>query len=519
MTWRDVRCGQLTGAHAGGAVTLAGWVRDLRDDGATVTIELRDGTGVATLVVDRRERAELATMAASVTRESVVQACGRVAVEGEPTVRLESLRVLSAAGPLPFRPDDPAVPHDDFGPDSPRLRQRWLHLRSEHAQRVLRLRSRIASEIRRAMEDQDFLEVETPLLHKPMPVGGNDFLVASRVTPGELFGLPQSPQFYKELLGIGGVDRYYQIARAFRDEPVGQHRIHELTQFDLEMAFATRDDVFGVVETALARVWRRCLGVDLTVPFRRVTWREARERYGTDRPDLRYGLEIAEAPEHGAWGVVAERPLPAGEAGLEAVARAPGVTAMGLAASDTSGALQVTDPDLAGAAARLLGGRLAATAVIARGEPAAVAETLGRARTWLAGRLGLAAGGPCFAWVVDFPLFVWSEEWRCFVCEHNPFTAPTPETAHLLDSDPGAAVGQSYDLVCDGIELGGGALRIESAAEQAKVFDVMGLSEDDRRFWLAPYLDALETGAPPRGGIAVGLDRLLMLALGAADIR
>lgn len=423
MSWRDVRCGELGEAHAGSIVALAGWVHEVRMDAGVVTIALRDATGVATLLVDAGERADLAAMAASVTPESVVQACGRaVLTDGAPSLRLDSLRVLSAAGSLPFRPDDPAASLDDFGDASPRLRQRWLHLRSRAAQAALRLRARVTSEIRRAMEDEGFVEVETPLLHKPMPLGGNDFLVASRVTPGELFGLPQSPQFYKELLTIGGVDRYYQVARAFRDEPVGPYRVQELTQLDLEMAFATRDDVLGVVETVLARVWRACLGVELAVPFRRLTWRDALDRHGTDQPDLR-------------------------------------------------------------------------------------------------GERGPGAAGPAFLWVTDQPLFVWSDEWRCFVCEHNPFTAPTPQTAHLLGTDPGAVAGERYDLIADGIEIGGGALRIVSADDQAKVFDVMGLEEADRRLWLGPYLDALETGAPPRGGLALGLDRLVMLALGADDVR
>ena len=540
MSWRDLGCGEPRSEDAGRRVTVAGWAARRRDHGGLVFVDLRDHSGLLQLVVNP-ERAQAAAGAAKEVRnEFVLQATGEIVARapdtvnpnmgtGEVELQVDELRILSRSTPLPFQLDEEGVD------ETLRLRYRWLDLRRERLQRNLRLRARLVTTIRRVMESAGFLDLQTPILFKPTPEGARDFVVPSRLHKGRFFALPQSPQILKQLLVIGGFERYYQIAICFRDEDLRADRVQEITQLDVEMAFPDVELILGLMEEMCREVWRECLGVELVPPFRRLTYDEAMLRYGTDKPDLRYGLEIQDATEvtrGSEFGVFANAPavrfltVPQEFSRLElerleAVAKEWGARGLAYLVYDEEGEARspiakfLSEPELQAVRADP-----ASTVLFCADEPRVVARVLGALREHLARELALIAEDAYeFLWITDFPLFEWSEEEQRFGAVHHPFTRPTPDWEERFDEDPAAARALAYDLVVNGNEIGGGSVRMHEPELQARVFGVLQLSPDEQRAKFGFLLDALAMGAPPHGGIAFGIDRMLMVVAGEPNLR
>jgi aspartyl-tRNA synthetase len=537
--WRDIRCGEVRPDHVGRRVKLAGWVARRRDHGGLVFVDLRDETGICQLVINPERAAEAATVAHDVRNEFVLQAEGEVvprAAEavnpnlptGEVEVQVDQLTVLSRCPPLPFQLDEEGVD------ETLRLQYRWIDLRRDHMQRNIRIRGRVVSIIRDEMEAEGFVDIETPILWKPTPEGARDFLVPSRLQPGRFYALPQSPQIAKQLLVISGFERYYQIARCFRDEDLRAHRLQELTQLDVEMAFPDQEFLFALMERIVKRVWRETIGVELEPPFMRMSYDEATLRFGTDRPDLRFGLEIQDATEvtRGTeFGVFAKaaavrflsvpRELTRGEIDkLESTARAWGAKGLAYVVFRANG-------ELSSPIAKFLSDEVLArarepgtTALFVADEPRAVARILGLLRLHLARELELIDETQWrFLWVTEMPLLKWDDITGRWMAEHHPFTRPTDEGLALLETDPGGARAVAYDLVGNGLELAGGSFRIHEQELQTKIFDFLQIGPEEQRARFGFLLDALTMGAPPHGGIASGIDRLLMALLAEPVIR
>ncbi len=539
--WRDLRGSSLRPADAGRRVRLAGWVARRRDHGGLVFCDLRDEQGLVQVVINPEQAPAAAELAHTLRNEFVVSVSGTVALReathvnpdwetGEVELQADAIEIVSRSTPLPFQLDEEGVD------ETLRIRYRWLDLRRARMQRNIRTRARLVAIIRAEMEAEGFIDIETPIMGKPTPEGARDFLVPSRLQPGRFFALPQSPQIYKQLLVISGFERYYQIARCFRDEDLRADRLQELTQLDVEMAFPDRAFLFGLVERIIARIWEECRGVTLERPFPRLSWEEADLRYGSDKPDLRFGLEIEEATEvtrGSGFQVFAEAPavrflrvpreLSRGELDkLEEVARRWG--ARGLAYL----VYGAEEPEPRSPIAKFLGPAELAhfasppghTVVFAAAEPAMVSRVLGALRLHLGRELGLIDEDAWrFLWVTDFPMFEWDAELERWDAVHHPFTRPTPESEALLDTDPGRAKAIAYDLVGNGMELAGGSFRIHEPELQAKVFDLLRISPAEQRAKFGFLLDALAMGAPPHGGIASGIDRLAMALLDEPSIR
>jgi aspartyl-tRNA synthetase len=540
VKWRDLGAGELRPEHVGQRLTLAGWVARRRDHGGLVFVDLRDQAGIGQLVINPERSDEAAHAAHEIRNEFVLQAEGEVVARapenvnpnlptGEVELQVDRLEILSTSPPLPFQLDEENVD------ETLRIRYRWLDLRRERLQRNMRLRAKMVSIIRRVMDEAGFLDIETPILFKPTPEGARDFLVPSRLRPGRFFALPQSPQILKQLLVIGGFERYYQIARCFRDEDLRADRVHELTQLDVEMAFPDVDFIIELMEQMVSDVWRECIGVELETPFPRLTYGESMLRFGTDKPDLRFGLEIEDATEltrGSQFKVFAEAPavrfltVPqeysrADLAELEAFAKEWGAKGLAYIVYGEDGEARspiakfLSEEELAAFRAEP-----GSTVLFGADEPAIVARVLGALRSQLGGELGLASPDEFrWVWITDFPMFEWSEEEGRWGAKHHPFTRPTPESEALLESDPGSALAVAYDLVCNGEELGGGSLRIHESELQAKVFDVLQLSREEQRSRFGYLLDALQMGAPPHGGIAFGIDRMVMVLTGEPNLR
>ncbi len=539
MTWRDAIGSSLTTADVGRTVTLAGWVARRRDFGGLIFVDLRDEGGVVQLVINPERSPGAAAAAHDLRNEFVVQGRGEVVRRSEDTVnpriatgeievQVDDLQVISRSTPLPFQLDEEGVD------ETLRIRYRWLDLRRERLQRNIRTRAKATSIIRQEMEADGFVDVETPIMGKPTPEGARDFLIPTRLQPGRFFALPQSPQIYKQLLVIAGFERYYQIARCFRDEDLRADRLQELTQLDVEMAFPDQDQLFALIERIVARIWRECLGVELETPFPRMQWQEADRRYGSDKPDLRFGLEIEDATDvtrGSEFGVFAnaeavrflriEQELSRGEiAKLEEVVKGWG--AKGLAAivfradgETASSIAKYLSPEVLAAV-----GRPGTTVLFGAGAAAEVSRILGFLRLQLGRELGLVDESAWrFVWITDFPMLKWDPDRERWDAEHHPFTRPNPESLPLLDSDPGAAKAIAYDLVGNGLELAGGSFRIHEPELQEKVFDLLRISPEEQRAKFGFLLDALAMGAPPHGGIASGIDRLCMALLDEPYIR
>ncbi len=540
MTWRDLMCGEVRPEQVGQRLTLAGWVDSRRDHGGLVFVDLRDRTGICQLVLNPERSPDAFKKTHAIRNEFVLRAEGEVvrrapeAVNpniptGEVELQVDTLEVVSTSTPLPFQLDEEGVD------ETLRLRYRWLDLRRPKMQRNIGLRSTMVSAIRRTMEDGDFLEIETPILFKPTPEGARDFIVPSRLQPGRFFALPQSPQILKQLLVIAGFDRYFQIARCFRDEDLRADRVQEITQLDVEMAFPDQEFLFALMETMIQTVWRDCLGVELEAPFPRLTWAEADARYGSDKPDLRFDLELEDATEitrSSQFGVFAGAPcvrfirVPqafsrAELERLEEVAKEWGAKGLAYLVWDEEG--EVRSP-----IAKFLSEEELAhfrcepgySVLFAADEPRMVSRVLGALRLHLGRDLGLIDEEAWkWVWITDFPMFEWSEEDERWAAVHHPFTRPAPGFEETFDQDPAAALAHAYDLIGNGQELGGGSFRIHEASIQARVFSLLQLSAGQQRTKFGFLLDALAMGAPPHGGIAFGIDRMMMVLAKEPNLR
>lgn len=538
---RRERCGELGVGAVGKRVTLAGWVQAVRDFGSLTFVDLRDSSGLVQLVFRGMPEAR------ELGREDVIRVSGTVVRRenpnphlptGEVEVAVEHLEILAKSKPLPFLPDE-----DVKASEETRLRYRFLDLRRPRMQRNLRLRHKVCLAIRQYLDAQGFIEVETPMLTRSTPEGARDFLVPSRLEPGKFYALPQSPQLFKQILVCSGVERYFQIVRCFRDEDLRADRQPEFTQLDLEMAFLEDpEELFSLLEGLVAHVFRETLGIAIETPFPRIPYAEAMARYGSDKPDLRFGLEIVDLSElfaHAGFqvfesalregGVVRGLPVPGGaelsrgELGkLEEAARKAGLGGLlwvkvgeGLQ-SPLSKHVPGGVLEKAAAQAGLGKGDLL---LLAAGPQKTVAQALGELRLRLARERGLIPKGRwAFAWIVDFPLFKLSEEGRV-ESEHHPFTSPRDEDLPFLETDPLRVRAKCYDLVLNGVELASGSIRIHRRELQERVFKILGIGpeEAERRFGF--FLRALEYGAPPHGGIAFGLDRWVMMLAGENSIR
>jgi aspartyl-tRNA synthetase len=539
-SWRDVTGSELRPADEGREVTVAGWVATRRDHGGLVFVDLRDEDGVVQVVINPANAPEAAAVAHELRNEFVIQARGAVVrrspetvnpamATGEIEVQAAELAILARSTPLPFQLDEEGVD------ETLRLRYRWLDLRRAQMQRNIRTRAKLVAIIRAEMEAAGFVDIQTPVMAKPTPEGARDFLVPTRLQPGRFFALPQSPQIYKQLLVISGFERYYQIAICFRDEDLRADRLQEITQLDVEMAFPDREFLFALVERMMARIWRELRGVELGTPFPRLTWEEADLRYGSDKPDLRFGLEIEEATdvtrgsEFGVFaGAAAVRflrvpaELSRGDlAKLEEVAKEWGAKGLAYLVYDEEGEVRspiakfLSEPEL-----ERFRSEPATTVLFAADEPAMVSRVLGALRLHLGRELGLIdAAAQRFVWITDFPMFEWDADEGRWSAVHHPFTRPTAEGAALLDTDPGAAKALAYDLVANGIEIAGGSFRIHEPDLQAKVFGLLNITPEEQREKFGFLLDALAMGAPPHGGIASGIERLLMALLDEPFIR
>jgi aspartyl-tRNA synthetase len=540
-SWRDLMAGDVRAEHIGRRVAVAGWAARRRDHGGLVFIDLRDQAGVLQLVVNPERASDAAAAAHGIRSEFVLRAEGEIVARapeavnpnlptGEVELQVDRLEILSRCPPLPFQLDEEGVD------ETLRLRYRWLDLRRERLQRNIRRRARLVSIIRREMERDGFVDIETPIMAKPTPEGARDFLVPTRLQQGRFFALPQSPQIYKQLLVVSGFERYYQIARCFRDEDLRADRLQELTQLDVEMAFPDREYLFGLVERTIAAIWRELRDVELETPFPRLTWDEADRRYGSDKPDLRFGLEIEDATEAtrtSEFGVFAKAPavrflrVPqafsrAELARLEEFAKSWGAKGLAYLVYDGQEgeprspiAKFLSDGELA-----LFRSDPGTTVLFGADEPAQVSRTLGALRLHLGRELGLIDEDAWrFAWITDFPLLQWDEDEERWDAVHHPFTRPNDEGVALLETDPGAARAIAYDLVGNGIELAGGSFRIHEPELQARIFDLLRISPEEQRSRFGFLLDALAMGAPPHGGIASGIDRLCMALLDEPFIR
>jgi aspartyl-tRNA synthetase len=538
--WRDLGCGEVRPEHIGEHHTLAGWAATRRDHGKLVFVDLRDSTGLCQLVVNPERAPDAIEAAHSIRNEFVLRAAGEVVARapeavnpnlttGEVELQVDRLEILSRCPPLPFQLDEEGVD------ETLRFRYRWLDLRRDKLQRNLRMRAQAVGIIRRQMDEAGFVDIETPIMGKPTPEGARDFLVPSRLHHGRFFALPQSPQIYKQLLVISGFERYYQIARCFRDEDLRADRLQELTQLDVEMAFPDREFLFELIEQTYSAVWRECRGVDLAPPWPRMTWHEADLRFGSDKPDLRFSLEIqdgTEVTQGSGFGVFANAPavrylvvpqvFSRGElAKLEEIAKQWGAKGLAYIVYDEQGeARSPIAKFLSEAELEAFKADPGSTVLFAADEPAMVSRVLGALRLHLGRELELIDENAWqFLWITDFPLLEWDEEEGRWTAVHHPFTRPNPEGEALLATDPGGALAEAYDLIGNGVELAGGSFRIHEPELQEKMFDLLAITPEEQRFRFGFLLDALGMGAPPHGGIASGIDRLMMVLADEPYIR
>jgi aspartyl-tRNA synthetase len=539
MNWRDLTCGEPRIEHVGRRLALAGWVARRRDHGGLIFVDLRDHSGVTQLVINPERSPEAAQLAHELRNEFVLRAEGELVARspdtinpemptGEVELQVDVLLIVSRSTPLPFQLDEENVD------ETLRLRYRWLDLRREKLQRNIALRAQMVGIIRREMEDAGFLDIQTPILFKPTPEGARDFVVPSRLQKGRFYALPQSPQILKQLTMVAGFDRYYQIAICFRDEDLRADRVQEITQLDVEMSFPDEEFLFARMEQMFARIWREAHGIEIPRPFPRMTHAEAMARFGSDKPDTRFALEVEDATaatRDSEFGVFASaeavrflrvaRVLSRGAlAKLEEVAKEWG--AKGLAYLVYEGG-EVRSPIakfLSEEELRAIGGKEGETLLFAAGDHELTSRVLGPLRLHLGRELGLIDEQAfTFLWVTDFPMFEWDEDEGRWNAVHHPFTRPTDEWRDRFREDPGQALAHAYDLVVNGNELGGGSFRIHEPELQAKVFDLLGLGVEEQRSKFGFLLDALAMGAPPMGGIALGIDRMTMVLAREPNLR
>ncbi len=543
-------CGTLTSRDVGREVTLCGWVHRRRDHGGLIFVDLRDREGIVQVVFNPQVCQEAHSKAERIRNEFVISVKGKVAPRpegtenpnlksGEIEVLVNELHILNESRPIPFPLED-----DTDVAENVRLKYRYLDLRRPAMQRVMIARHNIARAARSYFYENGFLEIETPFLTKSTPEGARDYLVPSRVNPGAFYALPQSPQLFKQILMVSGYDRYFQIVKCFRDEDLRADRQPEFTQIDVEMSFVDRDDIFDTMEGLMVRLFDEVLRVEVKRPFRRMPYKEAMDRYGTDKPDLRFGVEIVDLTDEvrGSEFNIFNKVLDAGGVvraivgpGMGGISRTKIDELTSIAAVGGAKGLayfKVENGKLSSPIAKFFNERqleaiLKKTAassgdmifIVADKWPV-VCESLGRLRLHIGKELGLIDESRYeFLWVVDFPLLEYDDEEKRYVAMHHPFTSPVPEDIPLLDEDPLKVRAQAYDLVLNGSEIGGGSIRIHLSEVQEKMFRLLNIGEEEARVKFGFLLDALQFGAPPHGGIAFGLDRLVMLMTGVDSIR
>lgn len=548
---RSHHCGLLTAAEAGQQVNLSGWVAKRRDHGGLIFIDLRDRSGVVQIVIDTETAGDSFKVAEDVRNEFVVsvEGCVRLRTEdtinrniptGEIEIEASSLEILNTAKTPPFYIQD-GVDVDE----NVRLRYRYLDLRRPEMQKNLILRHKVTKLMRDFLDNRSFVEIETPMLTKSTPEGARDYLVPSRVNPGKFYALPQSPQIFKQLLMVSGMERYFQIARCFRDEDLRADRQPEFTQLDMEMSFVEAEDVMEMMEGLISYVFKGALDRDLEVPFKRLTWDEAMDRYGSDKPDLRFDMELVDMSE-----AVKGSDFKVFNAVLEDAGQVKAINVKGygsIARRELDGLVEFVsiygakglawiivneDGSIKSPIAKFFSDEqmkaiLSASAAVpgdlllfVADKKAVVAQALGALRLEMAKRLNLIDEDKlAFAWVVDFPMFEYDDEEKRFVAMHHPFTSPRDEDLQYLQSDPGRVYAKAYDMVLNGTEIGGGSIRIHRRDVQKEVFTAIGLTDEQAREKFGFLMDAFEFGAPPHGGLAFGLDRLIMIMAKRPSIR
>ncbi|HEV59302.1 MAG TPA: aspartate--tRNA ligase [Phycisphaerales bacterium] len=556
MLKRTHHCGELRLTDVGKQVVVAGWVRSYRDHGNLVFIDLRDREGITQIVFDPQTQKEVHRISRELRCEWVLAASGMVRPRGEGLenpklatgqieVVIDRLEILNRSKTPVFDPEEADKVNEEL-----RLTHRYLDLRRPSMQQRLRVRHRTAKVVRDFYDEHGFWEIETPMLGKSTPEGARDYLVPSRLYKGAFYALPQSPQLFKQILMVSGTDKYFQIVRCFRDEDPRADRQAEFTQIDVEMSFVDADDVMRINEQMIARVFREVVGVEVTLPIRRMSYAQAVDEYGIDRPDLRFDMrlrditDLAQACQFKVFnstvasgGIVKGLCAPGGgrysrseiEKGLTEFVGGYGARGLAWMKVETddgggpvlrSSIVKFFSPEQQAELIQRFTASPGDLLLFVADEPAAVNKALAPLRVRLGHELGLIEAGRYeFVWIVDFPLFEWNAEQRRYDSLHHPFTAPVPEDVPKLDSEPAAIRSQAYDLVLNGAEIGGGSIRIHDPCLQARVFALLNITAEQAEERFGFFLKALEYGAPPHGGIAFGLDRLVMLLTGTDNIR
>jgi len=543
-------CGNIRAQHAGEDVVLMGWVHRRRDLGGLIFIDLRDREGIVQIVFDPEKKSQAHALAHDIRSEFVLAIKGRVNLRpadminpslktGEVEVITDELEILNESDTPPFVLDGETEVSENL-----LLKYRYLDLRRRGIQQNIILRSRVAAETRSYLQKEGFIEIETPFLTKSTPEGARDYLVPSRVSPGAFYALPQSPQLFKQLLMVSGFDKYYQIVKCFRDEDLRADRQPEFTQIDMEMSFISESDIINTIEGMMAHIFKACLDRELQVPFPRLTYREAIDRYGRDNPDTRFSLELEDLTDiAGGSGFRVFSEVVKNGGMVKALLLADGKTlsrkdldalggfvggygAKGLAW------VRVNEDGWTGSIAKFfdqeeikrinekMGAGPGSLILFVADTEDVVNNALGALRIHLAEKLGLIdADVFAFTWITEFPMFEYSKTEDRYMATHHPFTSPVAQDIPLLETDPGKVRARAYDLVLNGSEIGGGSIRIHKSDVQSMAFKALGLSEDEARAKFGFLLDALKYGTPPHGGIAFGLDRMLMIMAGAESIR
>jgi len=545
--YRSHTCGELRIADAGKKVTLSGWVQRVRNLGAMTFIDLRDRYGITQLVIDENSSSDLKDLVKELGREYVVKITGEVIERasknkkiptGEIEVKVDELTILNPSEIPPFTIED-----ETDGGDELRMKYRYLDLRRNPVKNALLLRHRMAQEVRKYLDEQDFVEVETPFLIKSTPEGARDFVVPSRMHPGEFYALPQSPQTFKQLLMVAGFDKYFQIVKCFRDEDLRADRQPEFTQIDCEMSFVERDDVLNTFEGLIKHLFSKVKGIEFNESFKRMPYTEAMEKYGSDKPDLRFGMEfvalndvvkgkgfrVFDDAEY-VGGICAEGCSEYTRKQLDKLTefvKRPQVGASGLVyiKYNTDGTLKSSvdkffSPEDLLAIANVMEAKPGDLMLILAGDKKKTLFALSELRLEMGSRLGLRDNNKFVPlWVVDFPLLEWDDEEKRYFAMHHPFTSPIPEDVPLFKTEPGKIRANAYDLVINGVEIGGGSIRIFDRELQQTMFDALGFTKEEAEKQFGFLMNAFKYGAPPHGGIAFGFDRLCSLFGGSESIR
>lgn len=552
---RDKHCGELRETDIGSTITIAGWVFRRRDHGGLIFIDLRDRSGICQVVFSPDVSGDAHEKAHGLRAEYVIAVTGEIRKRPEGTenpglatglveMYVRDLEVLNEAAPLPYSMEEAAEAGEAL-----RLKHRYLDLRRPEMQQNIITRHKVTKLMRDYLDEHGFLEIETPMLTKSTPEGARDYLVPSRLNPGLFYALPQSPQLFKQILMVAGLEKYFQVVKCFRDEDLRADRQPEFTQIDLEMSFVDRNDVMELIEGMMQKLFKNILDVDIETPFQRLSYQESMERFGNDKPDMRFGLELKDMADLAAKGTfkVFLDALQSGGLvkaingrGMAGISRkdidlltqeAQSYGAKGLAWIKVKGGFESPikkffPEDVLKAMAERLGAEDGDMMLFVADRPKVTFDVLSRMRIELGKRLNLIQPGYRFVWITDFPLLEWDEEEGRFQAMHHPFTSPLDgDIAKTQDLDLtdramlGSLTAKAYDIVLNGFEIGGGSIRIHSQKVQQRMFELLNISEEDARMKFGFLLDALQYGAPPHGGLALGLDRLVMLMVGATSIR